>query len=179
MYRVVHRYPGGIDNLAKQINRTSKYLVKAVSGLPGAKLNIEDAQAITKITGDLEMLEVMAKRLGQKLIKLPPSTVESEEFAPHAENAMKQLGLYVAFSPDSGSSLHRRVSSAKAVCTFIEMAMEHSEATAISPNSFKKLSAAYASIGRHAFAVNPHFLQMQADLLAAYRTLQRKVPNYT
>lgn len=179
MYRVVHRYPGGIDSLAKQINRTSKYLVKAVSGMPGAKLNIEDAQAITQITGDIEMLEVMANELGQKLIKLPPPTTESDEFTPHAENAMKQLGLCISFSAALGSSPLLQVSAAKDVCSFIQVAMPHNNAVSISPNEFRKLSSAYLLIDRNAFAGSPFHLQMHADLLAGFVVLQRKVPNYS
>ena len=178
MYRVVHRYPGGIESLAKQINRTSKYLLKAVSGLPGAKLNVDDALAITKITGDIEMLETMAKSFGQKLVKLPPPTVESAEFTPHAENAMKQLGLCIAVGSVAGTDLHKRVSGAKAICSFLEMGMDYNEASSISPNNFKKLSAAYVAIGRFAFSSHSIQLQMQADLLAAYHSLQRKVPHY-
>lgn len=70
-FRVVHRAPGGAAALEVRLGKSAGSLSHEVRGRPGTKLGLETAEAVTHMTGDLEILMRFAESCGQMLVPLP------------------------------------------------------------------------------------------------------------
>lgn len=177
-YRVVHRYPGGIEAVAKAIGRTPKYLLKAVSGLPGAKLNVEDSIAITQFTKDYEIVELMTARAGGKLVKLPPPTHETEDMDVLFRDVVRGAGMVIFTATLSlrPEGTHAAAAFAKWIGGYAETALPLLQQATISTNAMRRLSEAYFELPMmSAIGEEKTYVQFMSDLNALHFGLEARV----
>jgi len=178
-YRVVHRHPGGLEEVARAIGRTPKYLLRAVSGLPGAKLNVGDTMAISAFTKDTEVIEYMASLFGRKLVKLPPPTHGTEDLELIFRDVIRGLGLVlVAATLAPGHEIAVGAAGLAArVGEYLELALPLLSLQTVSLNAMRPLGELYsksmidALTGVH----EATYLQFRADFLALHAGLQARM----
>lgn len=77
IHHVVHDFPGGAEALAPRIGRGAQVLRNKVThdGAAGVRRSHEptlaDVSAITRITGDLRVLDALAAEVGAVVLRLP------------------------------------------------------------------------------------------------------------
>ncbi len=77
IHHVVHDFPGGAEALAPRIGRGAQVLRNKVTleGVAGVRRSHEptlaDVAAITRITGDLRVLDALAAEVGAVVLRLP------------------------------------------------------------------------------------------------------------
>lgn len=172
--RVVHRYEAGIEVLAKAIGRTPKYLLNAVTGAKGAKLNVEDAEAIARITGDNEMLEVMAKCFGFKLHPLQKPSVVSSDPRAHLTEAIRGFGIILSvqsqlLGDESGTKLAKLMEAFGQYC---RIAADVNTLPEVSLNQMRKVDVAFSAVWNETHTFGALFPQFFADILASNKALQ-------
>lgn len=190
-YKVVHDYPGGIDSIAQHLGRTTKYLIKAVAPggheKPGAKLSLEDAQKISKFTGDNRILEAMVNRFGLGISKLPPPSNASGSEVDHliaCSQGFARVMMSASLGLGSSDALVNRLGQAISIFSAFFQKIEalHGKAE-ISANDFSKVSAAYFTLADALLELsiaNPKVsgnAQLAADMNAVVGSLRVRVPN--
>lgn len=178
IYKVVQRYKPGIEDLAAKLGRTPKYLLKVVSGAKGAKLNVQDALAISKITGDDEMLKVMASKFGRQVIKLPEPRHATDDPRIHYDEAVRNFGLYI-FHSSKRTSEDDQKRIADLIASFgqyCQTALELIDVPIISKNQMTPFNMVFLTVyGSAGQANNIIFGQFLADLTAFHYILDSRV----
>lgn len=92
-YRVVHSYPGGSASLAPRIGKNSTSLSHEVKRVGIAKFGLEDAVAVTVMTGDPSILNAFAAECGYLVLPMPQMASGDSTLAGLAE-AAKEFGEF-------------------------------------------------------------------------------------
>lgn len=78
-FRLVRAYPGGAAALGPRLGKRGDTLSHEVAGRGFAKLGLEDAVAISVMSGDLSILNAFAAECDCHVLPLPELTSESDE----------------------------------------------------------------------------------------------------
>ncbi len=92
VYRLAHRYPGGIPALAARMRRNPDSLQNKINpNQAGAHVYIQEAEEMTAFSGDPEIAQAMAMACGHVCIPVPPTGGEGE-FATEIAAVGKEFG---------------------------------------------------------------------------------------
>jgi hypothetical protein len=70
-YNLARAYPGGAEALALRMKKNPTTLSHELRGQGTAKLGLEDAAAMTDLSGDLRILEAWNANMGLLVIRMP------------------------------------------------------------------------------------------------------------
>lgn len=99
-YNVVHDYAGGAESLAPRIGKNATTLSHEVARVGTAKLGLETAVKVTRMSGDMRILAAFATECGHMLLPLPQSLLVADN------DCMKRLAEVLR---DSGEVVRETV----------------------------------------------------------------------
>lgn len=96
-FRLVRGYPGGAVSLAPRLGKAHATLSHEVAGHPGYKLGVDDAVAMSALSGDMSILNAFAAELGCLVLPvvLPPLE-PGDEVMTRLGAAAREFGEFVA-----------------------------------------------------------------------------------
>lgn len=95
-FALVRAYPGGAVSLAPRIGKAHGTLSGEVAGRPGYKLGLDDAVAISQLSGDLRILNAFAAELGCMVLHVPDYTATGDDVMQRVGAAAKEFGEFLA-----------------------------------------------------------------------------------
>jgi hypothetical protein len=95
-YAVVRAYPGGALSLAPRIGKAHGTLSGEVAARPGYKLGLDDAVAISQLSGDLRILNAFAAEMGCLVLHVPDSGAVGDDVMQRVGAAAKEFGEFVS-----------------------------------------------------------------------------------
>lgn len=186
--QVVNDYPGGLEVVAKAIGRTPQYLEAALGGAgKRAKLNVDDAVAITNFTRDYRIVNVMAKRFGMACVPLPPPTLDSDDPTQHLAQCGRDMGVLMLFLAEAFADEKVARHLADVVEQFGSFSKEVSAIAhrkAITLNELRRIEGVHGKLTQawHGFSRNYHrpvwLGPLHANLKATTESLGQRVPKH-
>lgn len=95
-FALVRAYPGGASSLAPRIGKAHGTLSHEVSGRQGSKLGLDDAVALSVLSGDLRVLNAFAAELGCLVLQLPVATDAGNDVMQRVGQAAKEFGEFLS-----------------------------------------------------------------------------------
>lgn len=95
-FALVRAYPGGAVSLAPRIGKAHGTLSGEVAGRPGYKLGLDDAVAISQLSGDLRILNAFAAELGCLVLHVPDGQAAGEDVMQRVGAAAKEFGEFLS-----------------------------------------------------------------------------------
>jgi hypothetical protein len=103
LYNTIHRHPRlTVEQIAEQLDMSSSYLYR--SCLPdldtdgpnasGVRFMLKKLVPLIRVTGDMQVMDLMERELGRVAVHIPPATPEqpSKDLERQALNAAKEFG---------------------------------------------------------------------------------------
>lgn len=95
-FALVRAYPGGASSLAPRIGKAHGTLSHEVSGRPGCKLGLDDAIALSVLSGDLRVLNAFAAEMGCMVLQLPDASACGDDVMQRVGQAAREFGEFVS-----------------------------------------------------------------------------------
>ncbi len=98
VYRLVHKFPGGVAAMAARMQVNPHSLQNKVNpNEPGAHVYIEDAEAMTAISGDPQVAQALATSCGHICLPVKPmQDIANKDLAAKIALAGKEFGDVMA-----------------------------------------------------------------------------------
>ena len=162
-------YPGGVEEISKKLNTTPRRLEKALKNLEsdhkgGPKLGVLEFQEILKLTGNSEILQILAGP-EREVVRLLQPSVETEDPRIILSEVHKNFGLLLIILSKNEKYSTKFPNLLKVYGSFLEIALKLANKSAVSKNELKELS-------REHFSVHEELTNLAANIIARQIVLQ-------